>query len=156
MFFCLSGYWPLMAKRLFFANERLSQVIVTGFAILLTIQYHYGWGRHQAYLDSYQLSKALELNVIVESFGIMGSTLGRMSFIVQVFKLFGINKYLRWSLWALFAAQFIFNLTVAITYFFQCSDVRALWDFSIHASCWSASIEIVSCQRHQGWLLEWS
>jgi hypothetical protein len=119
-------------------------MVMTGYASLVTVQYHYGWGRHQADLGGYELTKALEFNVITQSFGIIGPTLGRMSFIVLVFKLFGINKFLRWGLWALFAAQCSSNLIVATLIFVQCSNVQALWDFSVHASCWNPSIQTVS------------
>jgi hypothetical protein len=146
---CLSAHRPLTAKRRYLANGG-SQVLAIGFASSLTVQHHYGWGRHEVYLESYQISKVIELTVLTDIFGTMGPALGRMSFIALVFKLFGVNKSLRWGLWALFATQFIINLVVTVVFFFQCSDIRALWDFTIHASCWNPSIMTVSCQMSPG------
>lgn len=38
-------------------------------AALITVQYHYGWGRHFAYLEVEDRVEALKYNAIGQSFG---------------------------------------------------------------------------------------
>ncbi|PQE20580.1 integral membrane protein [Rutstroemia sp. NJR-2017a BBW] len=73
----------------------------------------------------------------------MGSTFGRLSFIILMLQLFGITKWRRVALWTLFYAQLIPNSIVVITLYIQCKDVRALWDFSIKSSCWPEDLQTV-------------
>lgn len=38
-------------------------------ASLITVQYHYGWGRHYVYLDPVDRIEAMKYNAIGQSFG---------------------------------------------------------------------------------------
>ena len=76
----------------------------------------------------------------------MGSTWGRLSFILLMLQLFGTNKWSRRALWSLFAIQFIFNGIVVCCLYVQCKDIRSLWDFSIPSTCWNADVQTVSVQ----------
>ncbi|KAJ5659563.1 hypothetical protein N7507_006014 [Penicillium longicatenatum] len=92
----------------------LSTCIVLIFASLITVQYHYGWGRHQQMLTTHQRIEALKYNSIGQTFGVLGSTFGRLLTIATMFTLFGINQKLRRVIWTLFAAQLITNGVVVM------------------------------------------
>lgn len=126
-------------------------------ASFITVGHHYGWGRHFKYLDSYQKEQSIKFNEITQGFGncissyyqvhtltsagIMGSTFGRLSFIILMLQLFGNTKLRRISLWTLFATQVITNVLAVILIYTQCKDVRSLWDFSIPHNCWPPIVQ---------------
>ncbi|KAJ6017601.1 hypothetical protein N7451_000980 [Penicillium sp. IBT 35674x] len=119
----------------------LSTCIVLTFASLITVQYHYGWGRHQHTLTTHQRIEALKYNSIGQTFGVLGSTFGRLSTIATMFTLFGINRKLRQGLWTLFAAQLITNGAVVVCLYAQCTNVVLLWDSSVSGTCWNADVQ---------------
>ncbi|KAJ5631250.1 uncharacterized protein N7484_011350 [Penicillium longicatenatum] len=119
----------------------LSTCIVLTFTSLITVQYHYGWGRHQQTLTTHQRIEALKYNSIGQTFGVLGSTFGRLSTIATMFTLFGINQKLRRVIWTLFAAQLITNGVVVVCSYAQCTNVVLLWDTSVSGSCWNADVQ---------------
>ncbi|KAJ5732639.1 hypothetical protein N7493_004120 [Penicillium malachiteum] len=120
----------------------LSTCIIITFASLITVQFHYGWGRHQTTLTAHQRIEALRYNAISQSFGVLGSTFGRLSTIATMFTLFGITKKLRRGLWALCAAQLITNGAVVICLYAQCTNVVLLWNTDgVSGSCWNADVQ---------------
>ncbi|KAM3086311.1 hypothetical protein ACMFMF_000264 [Clarireedia jacksonii] len=136
----------LVARKLGLSDALVvvSMCTISSMAALITVQYHYGWGRHYVYLDDEDRIEAMKYNAIGQSFGVMGSTFGRLSFIILMLQLFGISKWRRKALWTLFYAQLIPNAVVVITLYIQCDNVRALWDFSIESSCWPEDLQTVS------------
>lgn len=108
------------------------------------MQYHYGWGQHQQTLTTHQRIEALKYNSIGQTFGVLGSTFGRLSTIATMFTLFGINRKLRRGLWTLFAAQLITNGAVVVCLYAQCTNVVLLWDSSVSGTCWNADVQTVS------------
>ncbi|KAJ5209638.1 hypothetical protein N7449_004017 [Penicillium cf. viridicatum] len=73
----------------------ISTGIVLTFASIITVQYHYGWGRHQALLSQHDRIQALKYNAIGQTFGVLGSTFGCLSTITTLINLFGITQRLR-------------------------------------------------------------
>ncbi|KAF5872517.1 putative integral membrane protein [Botrytis fragariae] len=129
----------------------VSMGTISSMAALITVQYHYGWGRHYAYLDPFDRIEAMKYNAIGQSFGVMGSTFGRMSFIILMLQLFGTSKLKHAALWTLFWVQFIPNCVVVVTLYVQCNDIRALWDTSIVSSCWPESYQTYIGYAHTSW-----
>lgn len=123
-----------------------SITIICGFASLISVQYRYGWGRHQACIgDLQEVETQLKFNVTGQSFGIMGSTFGRLSFIVFMLHLFDAKTWPRLSLRVFFVLQVVTNVGTVIACYAQCSDPRALYDFSLPESlCWPAEVQTVS------------
>lgn len=123
-----------------------SIVVITGFASLISVQYHYGWGRHQSCITNIQkLEMQIKFNVTGQSFGIMGSTFGRLSSIVFMLALFGSKRWVWWALWAMFVAQIVSNVGTVVVIYAQCKDPRALYDFSLPESlCWPSYVQTVS------------
>ncbi|ROV90162.1 hypothetical protein VSDG_08818 [Cytospora chrysosperma] len=120
-----------------------SITIICGFASLISVQYRYGWGRHQACIgDLQEVETQLKFNVTGQSFGIMGSTFGRLSFIVFMLHLFDAKTWPRLSLRVFFVLQVVTNVGTVIACYAQCSDPRALYDFSLPESlCWPAEVQ---------------
>lgn len=84
------------------------------------------------------------LNGLTTFLGVMGSTWGRLSFILLMLQLFGTNKWRRVALWSLFAVQIVFNSIVVVCLYAQCTDIRSLWNFTIPDTCWNADVQTVS------------
>ena len=122
-----------------------SVAILSGFAALISVQYHYGWGRHQACIKNpEEVEMQLKFNITGQSFGIMGSTFGRLSFIVFMLHLFDTKTWPRWTLRVFFVMQIITNVGTAVACYAQCSDPRALYDSSLPESlCWPADVQTV-------------
>ncbi|KAF7947741.1 hypothetical protein EAE96_008821 [Botrytis aclada] len=129
----------------------VSMCTISSMAALITVQYHYGWGRHYAYLDPFDRIEAMKYNAIGQAFGVMGSTFGRMSFIILMLQLFGTSGLKHAALWTLFWVQFIPNCIVVVTLYIQCNDIRALWDTSIVSSCWPESYQTYIGYAHTSW-----
>lgn len=124
-----------------------SITVIIGFASLISVQYHYGWGRHQACITDLQmLITQIKFNVTGQSFGIMGSTFGRLSFIAFMLNLFGSKKWVRWTLWTVFVAQVVTNIGTVVVIYAQCKDPRALYDFTMPEElCLPSYVQTVSC-----------
>lgn len=122
-----------------------SIAVICGFASLISVQYRYGWGQHQACINDIQeVQTQLKFNITSQSFGIMGSTFGRLSFIVFMLSLFDAKTWPRLSLRAFFVLQIITNVGTVIACYAQCRDPRALYDFSLPESlCWPAEVQTV-------------
>lgn len=125
-----------------------SIVTLTGFASLISVQYHFGWGRHQTCvvesLGLEGLETQIKFNITGQSFGIMGSTFGRLSFIAFLLALFGSKKWVRYTLWTLFVLQLVTNLGTVVVTYAQCKDPRALYIFTIESECLPTSSQTVS------------
>jgi hypothetical protein len=127
----------------------------------LTVQHHYGLGRHFFYLDPHQRVMALKYSFIVQPMGrflfphlsqftdliysgIMAPALGRMACALLMLQLFGITKVRRMSLWITFWGSLVANLLVCILIFAQCDHVESLWDPAGHPGrCWSPKVQEV-------------
>jgi hypothetical protein len=126
-----------------------------------TLAFTHGWGRHFFFLTDEQRVNAMEFVFVSEPFGasihlphpplrpqtnsnaaIMCSTLGRVSFMYLMLRLFGNTKTRRWFLYALMAQQLIVNLFTSITIFTQCGNVHSLWDpVGEPSKCWSPDVQ---------------
>lgn len=140
-------YTQARVTKLFGLSDYLmlcSMVTLFGFASLISVQYHYGWGRHQGCLKELEeLETQIKFNFTSQSFGIMGSTFGRLSFIAFLLALFGSKKWMRYTLWTLFVLQLVTNLGTVITTYAQCKDPRALYIFTIESECLPARSQTV-------------
>ncbi|KUJ17191.1 uncharacterized protein LY89DRAFT_734174 [Mollisia scopiformis] len=96
----------------------LSLLCGTGILTTLTIQHHYGLGRHFSYLDPHQKVEALYFNFI-------GQPLGRHSLLRE--------RSIQ---------QHILNFTGIMAAAFVCKDPRTLWDPIGHPGyCWRPFIQ---------------
>jgi hypothetical protein len=133
--------------------------------IMQTLAFTHGWGRHFFYLSDTQRVNAMEMVFVSEPMGkfhlalpafeirrdekatdsipaIMCSTLGRVSFMFLMLRLFGNTKARRWFIYFLMAEQLIANLFTCITIFTQCGNVHSLWDpVGEPSKCWSPDVQ---------------
>ncbi|KAH8657677.1 hypothetical protein BX600DRAFT_438868 [Xylariales sp. PMI_506] len=119
----------------------MSVVIVIIFASLISAMYHHGWGRHQVFIDDDTLQHFLRYLWAAQPFGIMGSTFGRLSFIILMLRLFGTQAKMRILLWTFFGLQLVTNLGTVVMLYAQCKDPRALYDFSVPSQCLPAYVQ---------------
>ena len=130
-----------------------------------TLAFTHGWGRHFFFLSDSQKVNAMEMVFVSEPLGrcqspaalalkyiggaqtneivaIMCSTLGRVSFMFLLLRLFGNTKGRRWFLYSLMAQQLIVNLFTSITIFTQCGNVHSLWNpVGEPSKCWSPDVQ---------------
>ncbi|KAH8594902.1 hypothetical protein B0O99DRAFT_623894 [Bisporella sp. PMI_857] len=124
------------------AMMALSVFCGIGLCTCLTIQHHYGLGRHFFFLDDHQRIYAIKYNFIGQAFGVMAPSFGRMSFICLMLQLFGTNAWRRAGLWFLFWQSLVVNALTLILIYVQCEDVQTLWDHAGHpGSCWSPNVQ---------------
>ena len=72
----------------------------------------------------------------------MCSTLGRISFMYLMLRLFGNTKKRRWFLYGLMAQQLIVNLFTCITIITQCGNVHSLWNpVGEPSKCWNPDVQ---------------
>ncbi|KAF8853417.1 hypothetical protein BDZ45DRAFT_806696 [Acephala macrosclerotiorum] len=125
----------------------LSVLSATGILTTLTIQKHYGLGRHFSYLSPHQKIEALKYNFIGQPLGIVSSRIlapafGRNASCILMLQLFGTTSKRRWVLWATFWQSLFVNSLTIILIFVQCKDARSLWDPIGHPSfCWSPTVQ---------------
>ncbi|KAG4439001.1 hypothetical protein IFR05_005517 [Cadophora sp. M221] len=91
-----------------------SLVTLTAMSSMITVQYHYGLGRHFLFLDSYQKVQAIKFSFVTQPLGVMAPTFGRMATCVMMLQLFGTTRLKKWALWFTFWSQLIVNLVLAI------------------------------------------
>jgi hypothetical protein len=130
-----------------------------------TLAFTHGWGRHFFFLSDTEKVNAMEMVFVSEPLGrcqspsslalkyirgaqtneiaaIMCSTLGRVSFMFLMLRLFGNTKGRRWFLYSLMAQQLIVNLFTSITIFTQCGNVHSLWNpVGEPSKCWSPDVQ---------------
>ncbi|KAK4870813.1 hypothetical protein LT330_000050 [Penicillium expansum] len=122
-------------------SDALLSIVLT-FSSIITVQYHYGWGQHQALLSQHDRIQALKYNAIGQTFGVLGSTFGRLSTITTLINLFGITPRLRGGLWTLFTAQLVTNVVIVVCLYAQCTNVVLLWDEGAGSgSCWNPNVQ---------------
>jgi hypothetical protein len=110
--------------------------------IMQTLAFTHGWGRHFFFLSDTQRVNAMEMVFVSEPMAIMCSTLGRVSFMFLMLRLFGNTKARRWFIYFLMAEQLIANLFTCITIFTQCGNVHSLWDpVGEPSKCWSPDVQ---------------
>ena len=111
----------------------------------MTIAYRWGLGRHLTSLAPADATEGLKFILVLESFSIMTSMFGRISFCVFLLYLVGPTKRMqRAILWANIIQQLAINTVMLIQIYAQCgSQIAALWDQEVaaHAKCQDPSVE---------------
>ncbi|KGO42976.1 hypothetical protein PEXP_027250 [Penicillium expansum] len=104
-------------------SDALLSIVLT-FSSIITVQYHYGWGQHQALLSQHDRIQALKYNAIGQTFGVLGSTFGRLSTITTLINLF------------------VTNVVIVVCLYAQCTNVVLLWDEGAGSgSCWNPNVQ---------------
>ncbi|GAM86427.1 hypothetical protein ANO11243_044410 [Dothideomycetidae sp. 11243] len=104
-----------------------------------------GLGRHIWTLQGPQISRTAHYIAITESFSIITSYFGRMSFAAFLLSVIGKTaKVRRWILFTIIIVDTAINILVAVQTYVQCGKyVSALWNQEVaqHVSCQSTHVE---------------
>ncbi|KAF1343790.1 hypothetical protein BDV97DRAFT_339784 [Delphinella strobiligena] len=113
--------------------------------IFITIAQHWGLGRHIDTLTSNQMVHAIHYLVVSESFSIMTSYFGRMSFSVFLLGIFGVvAQPQRIALFLIIILDTIVNIIVMVQIYAQCGTaIGAVWNPAAYPSaiCDSPNVE---------------
>ena len=110
----------------------------------VTLEVHYGVGRHIYYLTPGKIEQTGKMVWMTEPFSTMSACFGKISIAFQLLRI--INKQNRWQahiLWFMIGSLFLVNVVCLIITFAQCTPVYALWDRTV-GTCWSPLIQLDS------------
>ncbi|KAK0624997.1 hypothetical protein B0T17DRAFT_466531, partial [Bombardia bombarda] len=118
---------------------------------IVTMEVHYGVGKHAAYIPPPDLIKAVKWIWLSAPFSTMSACFGKISIALLIMRINGNrNKPYTIFLWVLIVLLFIINLLLSIITFAQCTPVYWLWEQlnPISAmqgggggSCWDPNIQ---------------
>lgn len=125
------------------AFSTLLAVITT---CLVTLEVHYGTGRHAVYLSSSDITNSVKIIWLTVPFSTMSACFGKISIALLLMRIMDRKKSTRHFLWFLIIALFIVNLLLTIITFAQCTPVTFLWDrtnpdVSYHGTCWDHRVQ---------------
>ena len=113
--------------------------------VCLTEAWTWGLGRHIEALPGAHISKVGHWVVISESFSVLTSYFGRMSFSAFLLSVIGkVASPQRWILWGVIGINTFVNVLVIIQVYAQCGkDLSALWNPAVAAvaHCQAADVE---------------
>ncbi|KAI1136431.1 hypothetical protein F5Y05DRAFT_108158 [Hypoxylon sp. FL0543] len=110
---------------------------LVGMGIVIA-QVQYGAGRHAAYLDPEVNRTGLKLNFISQPIYLWAIPMVKMSvgfFLIRISPSVVYKRIIQGVMIFLMAYTFACFMTLML----QCSNLAVLWDFTIHATCWSQS-----------------
>ena len=109
---------------------------------MVTLAVKYGFGRHVWNIGSSDVPKVIMHDYIAQAFGLCGSALGRIAFIVYVIGLLGIEKRYKVILWFLLSLQLVTNGIFIIIIFAQCpAHGSAIWNRPVRSKCWDPHVQ---------------
>ncbi|PQE04949.1 integral membrane protein [Rutstroemia sp. NJR-2017a BBW] len=98
-------------------------------------------GRHFWDLTDFQRGQALKAEIISQPFGIIATTLGRISFAVCLLPLVAHCRKRKWFIRFLIVQNVFANALLAILILCQCSELRFNWEQPPHdEECWNPLI----------------
>lgn len=146
--------WPMICSWVFKSSssyptltDHLGYVQISEIfhCIFITIAQHWGLGRHIDTLTSNQMVHAIHYLVVSESFSIMTSYFGRMSFSVFLLGIFGVvAQPQRIALFLIIILDTIVNIIVMVQIYAQCGTaIGAVWNPAAYPSaiCDSPNVE---------------
>ena len=105
-------------------------------AALDFVEVHYGFGRHKYYLSPHELRefKKYTYGEWIQTFAtLMWTKVSICLFLLRI----PLNKYLIRPLQAALAFLILSNVVLTILWIVQCRPIAAVWDDSIHGTCFS-------------------
>ena len=108
--------------------------------IFVTLEVHYGIGRHIATLSAYQTMMAVKMVWMTQPFSTMSACFGKISIALQMQRILSRSQNHKNVLCFFIVSLFFVNLLCVIVTFAQCTPVTALWDRS-RGKCWDPVIQ---------------
>ena len=123
----------------FFVSHQCS---ATAGSIMVTVGVHYGFGQKVGDLNATIVPKVIMFDYLIQTFGLAGGALGRVSFIVFIIGLLGAKMWHRIILWVLVGMQVVINSLFIIILFVQCpGHASAIWEHADKAKCWNTRVQ---------------
>lgn len=133
-------------SRLLIVPIRLNQILAFLTSVVVTMQVHYGVGRHAAHIPPPQLVKAVHWIWLSTPMSTQAACWGKISISLLILRMFTRNRAYTIFLWTLIFLLFIINIVLAIITFVQCTPASWLWDqlnptiAGYRGTCWNPSI----------------
>jgi hypothetical protein len=99
----------------------------------------HGYGKRLTALTGAQYEQVVKAEVIGQTCAVAAFPTGKASVAICLMRIFP-GRGLRWSLWAIFAANAIVFYLASILILVQCNPVYKQWDFTAPGECWDPSI----------------
>jgi hypothetical protein len=85
-------------------------------------------------------SRALEFDVLGESWFVMGATLSKISICFFFFRVLGSARHWKYALGAVICVMAVVDFIFALMIDLQCRPLHKLWNPSIEGECWDPSV----------------
>lgn len=82
----------------------------------------------------------MKYEFLSQSFGIVASSLARISFATFLLKFWLTSRIWRWTIWSIILSQAVVNALILALIFLQCEPVTMLWDANAGGKCWSPQV----------------
>lgn len=115
------------------SSKRAFAVVVSSMVTAYVLS---GGAKHSSDIPRAQIPKVTKLNYITQAFNIMGSSTGKISAALLIYRLQAPSKWRTWVLVILSTLSFILSILVIIMFLAQCSPPRALWTPNA-GTCWN-------------------
>lgn len=107
---------------------------------LTTESVRWGAGRHIYYLTPEQIRQGIKYSYIIEPFGLLTLTFGRISFALSLIVLLGVEPWRRWLLYFVIASQAIIHAILLFVLIFACNPIHKYWDREVPGTCLNRSM----------------
>ncbi|KAK0706041.1 hypothetical protein B0T26DRAFT_625829, partial [Lasiosphaeria miniovina] len=138
--------WTMVFAAVSFQAIACVQVLAIITSVVVTMEVHYGVGKHAAYIAPPDLIKAVEWIWISAPFSTMSACFGKISIALLIMRMINRNRAFSAFLWTLIVLLFLINLFLTVITFAQCTPVTWLWDqlnpfAGYQGSCWDPNIQ---------------
>lgn len=126
-----------------YSTDASTQLLAISHGAVMHEAFHYGWGRHEYYLDQPRRIQSTKWIFISQGHGVLSPMFGRVAFCVYLYNILGVSSpRKRQSLIATIVLQLAINISCTIMIYTQCgTNLQALWNPSVKAVCLSADVQ---------------
>ena len=118
------------------------KVLAVVTTVCVTLEVHFGVGRHIIYLDPQQVSAASKFLWVRVPFPTFSACFGKISIAFLLMRVMNRNKFQEIFLWAIIVSLLLINLANAIVTFASCTPVWELWQGPHpNPNCWDPHIQ---------------
>ena len=119
----------------------LHKVLAVVTTIFVTLEVHFGVGRHIMYLEPNSVTAAVKMIWMTQPFSTFSACFGKISVALLLMRLMNRNRTQEAILWFIIISLIAINLFCTLMTFLQCSPVWELWD-GPHPNphCWDPKI----------------
>lgn len=112
--------------------------------VTITLQVHYGVGRHALYVGEQNAIQALKWNQFARMTFVPTMALVKMSICFFMLRILDsrTHPHFRIYIWLVMAASLVSNIVLFVTWAIQCIPLDAVWDPNIQGSCTSPTLVV--------------